>query len=224
MSRLMGGVGGRGPGETKLEVDRRRVKERIASLERQLKALEKGRKERRKARRRRGVPVVSLIGYTNAGKSTLLNTLTGAGVKAEDRLFATLDPTNRTVVLPGGTPCIISDTVGFIRRMPPDLKVAFRATLEELEDAALLIHVVDATSPYVEEEMEAVEEILGELGLGDKPRLTVYNKVDLLEGPLPPHDLAISARKGYNLDLLLERVEERLREDLPCMELPMEAF
>ena len=212
MSRLMGGVGGRGPGETKLEVDRRRVKERISSLERQLKSLEKGRRERRKARRRRGIPVVSLIGYTNAGKSTLLNALTGAKVLAEDRLFATLDPTNRTVVLPGGTPCIISDTVGFIRRMPPDLKVAFRATLEELEDAALLVQVVDATSPYLEEEAEAVEEILEELGLEDRPRLVVYNKVDLLEEPLALNGLAISAKKGDNLNLLLEEMEERLRE------------
>ncbi len=212
MSRLMGGVGGRGPGETKLEVDRRRVKERISSLERQLRALEKGRKERRKARRRRGIPVVSIIGYTNAGKSTLLNALTGAGVRAEDRLFATLDPTNRTVVLPGGTPCIVADTVGFIRRMPSDLKVAFKATLEELEDAALLLHVVDATSPYIEEETEAVEEILRELELEDKPRLVVYNKVDLLEETLSPNGLSVSAREGTNLDMLLEAIEERILE------------
>lgn len=210
MSRLMGGVGGRGPGETKLEVDRRRVKERIASLERQLRALEKGRRERRKARRKRGVPVVSIIGYTNAGKSTLLNALTGARVLAENRLFATLDPTNRTVVLPGGTPCILSDTVGFIRRMPADLKVAFRATLEELQDATLLLHVVDATSPYVEEEIEAVEEILHELELEHKPRMVVYNKVDLLDGD-PPNGLAVSAKRGENLDLLLQEVEERIK-------------
>ncbi|RLD92573.1 MAG: GTPase HflX, partial [Aquificota bacterium] len=212
---------GRGPGETKLEVDRRRVKERIASLERQLRALEKGRRERRKARRKRGVPVVSIIGYTNAGKSTLLNALTGARVLAENRLFATLDPTNRTVVLPGGTPCILSDTVGFIRRMPADLKVAFRATLEELQDATLLLHVVDATSPYVEEEIEAVEEILHELELEHKPRMVVYNKVDLLDGD-PPNGLAVSAKRGENLDLLLQEVEERIKGSFEESQIQME--
>lgn len=217
MSRLMGGIGGRGPGETKLEVDRRRVKERITILERQLKGLERGRMERRKGRVRRAIPMVSLVGYTNAGKSTLLNRLTHAGVLAEDRLFATLDPTNRRLVLPRGTHCILSDTVGFIRRMPADLKVAFRATLEELRDAHLILHLVDVTSPYMEEEVEAVEEILQELGLQDKPRLVVYNKIDLLEkgGELPQRGLAISARRGDNLNLLLAAVEERLQQ-FPC--------
>ncbi len=222
MSRLMGGVGGRGPGETKLEVDRRRVKERIARLERQLKALEKGRRERRKARKRQEVPVVSIVGYTNAGKSTLLNTLTGAGIPVEDRFFATLDPTNRTVMLPGGTLCVLSDTVGFIRRMPDDLKVAFRTTLEELQDATLLLHVVDATSPYMEEEMEAVEEILHELGLEHKPRLVAYNKMDLLSEDFPANGLAISAKRGENLDLLLRAVEEKIRESFEESQMQME--
>ncbi len=217
MSRLMGGIGGRGPGETKLEVDRRRVKERITILERQLRGLERGRMERRKGRVKRGIPMVSLVGYTNAGKSTLLNCLTHAGILVEDRLFATLDPTNRRLVLPGGIPCIFSDTVGFIRRMPPDLKVAFRATLEELRDAHLILHLVDATSTYMEEEMRAVKEILQELDLQDKPRIVVYNKIDLLEkgGELPQRALAISAKRGDNLDLLLATVEERLQQ-FPC--------
>ena len=217
MSRLMGGVGGRGPGEAKLEVDRRRVKDRIKALERQLKGLEKGRRERRKRRKESGVPSVSIIGYTNAGKSTLLNFLTQAGVLAENRLFATLDPTNRSVRLPGGDWCIFSDTVGFIRKMPGDLKVAFRATLEELEDAHLLLHLMDVTSPYMEEEKEAVEEILHELGLEDRPRLLVYNKADLLESELlPSKGLFISAKRGYNIDLLLHRVEELLAGATAC--------
>ncbi len=218
MSRLMGGIGGRGPGETKLEVDRRRVKERISALERQLRELERGRWERRKGRLRSGVPVVSLVGYTNAGKSTLLNRITKASVLAGDRLFATLDPTNRKAILPGGTPCVFSDTVGFIRRMPADLKAAFRATLEELQDAHLILHLVDAASPYAYEEAAAVDEMLQELGLDDKPRIVVYNKIDLLEDEdaLPPHVIAVSAKRGDYIDQLLSIIEERLLQTACC--------
>ena len=214
MSKLMGGVGGRGPGETKLEVDRRRVRDRIAHLERRLKAQSKGRKLRRKGRGRRGTPVVSLVGYTNAGKTTLINRLTRSDLKAEDRLFATLDTTSRQRVLPGGTKCIFTDTVGFIRHMPKDLKVAFKATLEELEDAALLLHVVDATSERWDQEMEVVDAILEELGLSHLERIMVFNKVDLLspEGVelLPSQGVMVSALTGYGIDRLLAEIEARL--------------
>ena len=179
MSRLMGGIGGRGPGETKLEVDRRRVKQRIGALERELKGLRKGRRERRKKRGRSGLPVVSIIGYTNAGKSTLLNRLTGSDVLAENRLFATLDPTTRRIRLVDGQQVLLADTVGFIRHMPSDIKTAFRSTLEELEDASLFLHVVDAASPYRREETRAVQAILEDMGLAEIPRIIVFNKMDL---------------------------------------------
>ncbi len=215
MSRLTGGIGGRGPGETKLEVDRRRIKKRIAHLEDQLERLKKQRRERRKTRRKSQIPIISLVGYTNAGKSTLLNTLCSADVYTENKLFATLDPTNRILYLPEIGKCILTDTVGFIKRMPHELKVAFRATLEELEDATLLIHVIDATSPYMDEEIEAVNEILKELGLDKKDRLLVYNKCDLLS-PLEikmleeEGKLLISAKKKINIDKLKEAIKEAL--------------
>ncbi len=214
MSKLMGGVGGRGPGETKLEVDRRRVRDRIAHLERRLKSQAKGRRLRRKGRERRGIPVVSLVGYTNAGKTTLINRLTRSGLRAENRLFATLDTTSRQRVLPGGTRCIFTDTVGFIRHMPRDLKVAFKATLEELEDASLLLHVVDAVSDRWDQEMEVVDSMLLELGLGHIPRITVFNKVDLLSqdarGLLPSQGVRVSALTGEGIELLLDEVEAGL--------------
>jgi len=215
MSRLTGGIGGRGPGETKLEVDRRRIKKRIATLEKQLEQLKKQRRERRKTRKKSQIPVISLVGYTNAGKSTLLNALCSADVYTEDRLFATLDPTNRTLYLPEVGKCILTDTVGFIKRMPHELKVAFRATLEELEDASLLIHVVDATSPYMEEEIEAVNEILEELELDRKERLIIYNKCDLLEPweaklMSSSGKLLISAKEKLNLDRLKDAIKEAL--------------
>ena len=212
MSRLMGGIGGRGPGETKLEIHRRRVRERIASLERQLKGLSRGRLERRKRRCRRALQV-SIVGYTNAGKSTLLNRLTSGGVAAEDRLFATLDPTARRLRLPCGREVVVTDTVGFIRRMPHEIKVAFRATLEELKEADLLIHVVDLTSPRRREEMEAVEAILAEMGLSGVPTVVVFNKMDLADGPGPEGGLAISAVTGQGLDRLLEELCRRLSAD-----------
>ena len=217
MSRLAGGIGGRGPGETKLEIDRRRIKKRIAVLEDQLEELRKQRRERRKRRQKSSVPVVSIVGYTNAGKTTLLNALTGADAFAEDKLFATLDPTNRVLFVPGVGRCILTDTVGFIRSMPEDLKVAFRATLEELEDAHLLLHVVDVTSPFMEEEMEAVEEILSELGLSHKPRIVVYNKADLLDEGMKrvigeSGGILVSALKREGLDRLLDEIGKILSE------------
>jgi GTP-binding protein HflX len=180
LSRLAGGIGGRGPGETKLEIDRRRVRDRITALERRIEALGADRHLRRKQRNARGLPVLSIVGYTNAGKSTLLNALTASRVLAEDKLFATLDPTSRRLRFPRDREVIVTDTVGFIRDLPPDLVNAFRATLEELGDADLLLHVVDVSDPRHEEQIEAVEAILGELGLAEKRRVLVMNKVDRL--------------------------------------------
>lgn len=180
MSRLMGGIGGRGPGETKLETDRRRIRDRIASLERELKELSRGRAQRRQQRVKAGVPIISIVGYTNAGKSTLLNALTRSDVFTEDLLFATLDTSTRRLRFPREREVIITDTVGFIRSLPKSLMGAFKATLEELQDADLLLHVVDASTPRFEDQIAQVERILEELGLGDKPQLLVFNKADLL--------------------------------------------
>ena len=180
LSRLAGGIGGRGPGETKLEIDRRRVRDRITALERRIDALSANRQVRRKQRNERDLPVISIVGYTNAGKSTLLNALTESKVVAEDVLFATLDPTSRRLRFPRDREVIITDTVGFIRDLPADLVTAFRATLEELGDADLLLHVIDAADPRHDEQVTAVEEILGDLGLLEKRRLLVFNKADRL--------------------------------------------
>ncbi len=180
MSRLMGGVGGRGPGESKLELDRRRVRDRIRQLERRLADLSRGRAQRRRRRVRAGVPIVSIVGYTNAGKSTLLNALTGSAVLTEDLLFATLDTASRRLRFPEEREVIVTDTVGFLRDLPAGLVAAFRATLEELDDADLLVHVVDAANPAYEEQIAAVEQLLQDLGLGHKPLVLVLNKVDLL--------------------------------------------
>jgi GTPase len=181
MSRLMGGIGGRGPGETKLEVDRRRVRDRIALLEDKLEHVRESRRQRRVQRVRRDMPVVSIVGYTNAGKSTLLNALTNSQVVAEQRMFATLDPTSRRLRLPRDREIIINDTVGFIRDLPKDLFAAFKATLEEMEESDLLIHLVDAASPQLENQIASVNRILGELQLDAVPRLLVFNKMDLVE-------------------------------------------
>lgn len=216
LSRLTGGIGGRGPGETKLEVDRRRVRDRIAQLQRRIDALSSERQVRRRQRVRQGLPVVSIVGYTNAGKSTLLNSLTRSEVLAEDKLFATLDPTSRRLRFPREREVIITDTVGFIRALPKTLVNAFRATLEELEDADLLLHVVDASDPEHEEQIAAVERILKELDLLETPRLLVFNKADLLsEGEADAlahqHDgLALSATTGQGFRQLLERAESLL--------------
>src|SRR2546425_11174032 len=182
-SRLAGGIGGRGPGETKLETDRRRVRDRIHRLETELASQRTRREQRRKERLRHGVPIVSIVGYTNAGKSTLLNTLTASQVLAEERMFATLDPTTRRLRLPRDREVIINDTVGFIRDLPPDLLSAFRSTLEEIAGSRLLIHLVDAANPRWEQQVASVEAILIELEFNEIPRLLVFNKTDLLDPP-----------------------------------------
>lgn len=180
LSRLAGGIGAKGPGETKFEVLKRRLRDRITRLEKELENLSKQRRVRRSNRNSSGLPIVSLVGYTNAGKSTLLNSLTGSDILAEDRLFATLDPTSRRLYLADGRYAILNDTVGFIRELPDELARAFRATLEELEDADLLLHVVDAANPDFGERILSVEEILGDLALDNIPIVTVLNKADLL--------------------------------------------
>ncbi len=180
LSRLTGGIGGTGPGETKLEIDRRRIRERITHLEKELKDAEKGRGQRRNRRNKRGIPVISIVGYTNAGKSTLLNALTKNSVISEDRLFATLDTKSARLRFPEETEALITDTVGFIRELPKELFAAFRATLDELRDADILLHVIDVANPAFEEQISAVEKILEELELNKKPTLRAFNKIDRL--------------------------------------------
>lgn len=181
MSRLTGGIGGRGPGETKLEINRRRVRDNIARLERALLNVKKQRKHQKAKRSKKGLPVISIIGYTNSGKSTLLNTLTKSNVLSESRLFATLDPSSRRLKFPKDTEVIITDTVGFIKDLPKDLVVAFRATLEELESADLLLHVIDISSPRFKDQIKSVERILSDLNLHDIPLIRVLNKQDLID-------------------------------------------
>lgn len=225
-SRLAGGIGGRGPGETKLETDRRRVRDRISRLEKEIQAQRQRRQERRKERMRREFPVISIVGYTNAGKSTLLNALTASHVHAEQRMFATLDPTSRRLRLPHEQEVIINDTVGFIRDLPPDLIAAFRATLEEIGGSDLLLHLVDASNPRHLQQMESVERILGELELAQIPRLVVFNKSDLVEADELEammryasqsggrECLAVSALKPQSLRPMLKRAGEILARDL----------
>ncbi|MFP5261947.1 MAG: GTPase HflX [Blastocatellia bacterium] len=218
MSRLMGGIGGRGPGETKLEIDRRRVRDRIHHLEKQIEQIRTSRRVQRTRRERRDLPVISIVGYTNAGKSTLLNALTESAVTAEDRMFATLDPTSRRLRLPRDQEVIINDTVGFIRDLPPDLITAFRATLEEMERSDILVHLVDASSEHFENHIASVEKILEELKLSEIPRLLVFNKADLLnEGELENLRRAygavlISALDRGSLMQMIERLGDLLDE------------
>ena len=212
-----GGVGVRGPGETQLEVDRREINRRIAFLKRQLETIQKHRSQYRRQRRKAAVPVMALVGYTNAGKSTLLNALSNAGVVAEDQLFATLDPTTRRVQLPSGRDGLFTDTVGFIQKLPTALVAAFRATLEEVMEADILVHVVDVSHANMDEQVGAVEEVLEELGAGDKPMITVLNKIDLMDPDDPdiaarrqraladyPNAVALSARTGQGIEHLLD--------------------
>lgn len=219
MSRLMGGIGGRGPGETKLEMDRRRIRERISTLEKELKGLTAARRQRKQKRLQQGIPIVSIIGYTNAGKSTLLNTLTRSSVFVEDRLFATLDTSSRRLRFPSEKDAIITDTVGFIRDLPADLMAAFKATLEELEDAHLLIHLVDISNPRYEQHIDSVNRILRELGLQDKPQMLVFNKSDkvsveeALNVATRHKALSISAKDASTLYPLIKEIHGKLWEE-----------
>jgi GTP-binding protein HflX len=180
LERLGGGIGTRGPGESQLETDRRLIRQKINRLKQQLEEIRKHRELYRQHRRKSGIPIVALVGYTNAGKSTLLNALSQANVFVEDKLFATLDPTTKRLTLPDKSVVLITDTVGFIRKLPPTIITAFRATLEELNEASILLHVVDLTCHNAAEQCQTVEDILNDLNLADKPRITALNKIDLL--------------------------------------------
>ncbi len=225
-SKLAGGIGGRGPGETKLETDRRRVRRKITDLEQQVKKLSRQRQERRKERLKNSLPIISLVGYTNAGKSTLLNTLTDSKVHAEKKMFATLDPTSRRLRLPYEQEVIINDTVGFIRDLPKTLVAAFRATLEEIGDSDLLIHVVDASNPRALQQIESVDKILTDLDLNDIPYIIALNKADLTDRETlealrrqikldkERESIIISALRPKTLQQLIQRVGEILAKDL----------
>lgn len=216
MSRLTGGIGGRGPGETKLEINRRRARERIAHLEKALLAVRQQRRQQKSLRRKKGLPVISIIGYTNAGKSTLLNTLTKSNVVAESRLFATLDPSSRRLRFPRDFEVIITDTVGFIRDLPKDLMAAFRATLEELESADLLLHIIDISNPRFEEQIKSVEKILADLNLQNTTTMRVLNKIDLVDSQTSIRlgrqlkGTAVSAKSKSTLMPLIEKMEKIL--------------
>ncbi len=221
-----GPVGLRGPGETQLELDRRQVRRRIQKLKGDLEEVRTHREMHRAQRARSGIPVVSIVGYTNAGKSSLLNALTGAGVLVEDKLFATLDPTTRRLRLPSGREVLLTDTVGFIRKLPHDLVAAFRATLEGIEEAALILHVVDASHPRALDQISAVESTLTSLEVINTKQLLVWNKIDLPPAsgiapgfPSSHHEwVKVSALTGKNLDLLLEKIEEMLQDSLVSLE------
>ncbi len=219
LSRLTGGIGGRGPGETKLEIDRRRINDRIARLNNELKKVGKERYRRRSRRRKKDLPVISLVGYTNAGKSTLLNSLTQSTILAEDKLFATLDPTSRRLRFPEDVEVIITDTVGFIRQLPDELMQAFKATLEELHEADLLIHVIDISNPRFADQMAVVEDILRDLDLADIALLKVFNKIDLVEPDYVEDQLrmyggiAISALKPETFTTFMNEAKKKVLKE-----------
>lgn len=225
MSQQAGGIGTRGPGETKLEVDRRRIQDRISKLARDLKDLGNTRHEQRKNRGRSGLGSISIVGYTNAGKSSLLNALTSAGVLVENRLFATLDPTTRRLALPGGEPVLLSDTVGFVRRLPHALIESFKSTLEVAVTSDLLVHVVDATAADPQSQIQAVREVLAEIGAGGVPELLVFNKADIEPEVAKqladevPGSLVISAATGLGITELLRTIGDRMRSIIPIVEL-----
>lgn len=218
LSRQTGGIGTRGPGETQLEVDRRRIQERIARLERELRDVRKIRGVQREGRMRHHWPVAAVVGYTNAGKSSLLNRMTGAGVLAANQLFATLDPTTRQLVLPNRQKMLLTDTVGFIRKLPHTLIESFKATLEEVAFADLLLHVVDLSHPHHHEQMAAVESVLAELGAHGKQTVLIFNKIDRVDDPALvqaardrfPGSVAISAQSGEGMPELIQELEIRL--------------
>ena len=224
LERLGGGIGTRGPGETQIETDRRLVRNRIAKLKKDLDDVRRHRGLYQSRRRQSGVPVVSLVGYTNAGKSTLLNKMTGAGVATEDRMFSTLDPVTRKIVPPSGREFLLTDTVGMIQKLPPAVVAAFRATLEELSEAAVMVHVVDITHPNAALQAQIVDQTLEELGLAEKPRILALNKADLLAGehPVDSDDginglleeqgnaVLVSALTGHGLDSLVEAISSEL--------------
>lgn len=223
LERQKGGIGLRGPGETQLETDRRLIGHRIRTLKSRLEKVQRQREQGRRARKKADVPTISLVGYTNAGKSTLFNNLTNAKVYAADQLFATLDPTLRRVKLPAGFPVVLADTVGFIRQLPHDLVAAFRSTLKETQDADLLLHIVDASSDERDDNMDQVNLVLEEIAAEDRPQLLVFNKIDLLEGVSPridrdengvPIRVWVSALTGEGLDLLNEALAERTSVDM----------
>jgi len=229
LERLGGGIGTRGPGEPQLETDKRLIRQKIHRLKARLEQTRKHRALYRQRRRKSSIPIVALVGYTNGGKSTLLNTLSRAGVFVEDKLFATLDPTTRRLTLPDNRTVLMTDTVGFIRKLPPAIVTAFRATLEELTEASILVHVVDLTRHNAAEQCQTVEDILADLNIADKPRITALNKIDLLldadkrwdeeeaidyladeRAPLDENTALISASKGWGLTRLLQLIDHTL--------------
>lgn len=219
LSRLGGGIGTRGPGEKKLEIDRRLISDRIAALRKEVDEMEKHRMLARDKRSRNSVPVVAIVGYTNAGKSTLLNELTDAGILAEDKLFATLDPTTRNYKLPSGQEVLLTDTVGFIRKLPHHLIDAFRSTLEEAKYADIILHVVDSFNPQIDAQMEIVYETLEHLGVREKPVITFFNKQDMFEGDKPvfkdlkaDYTVEGSVKNKQGLDKLVDTIENILKE------------
>ena len=229
LSRLGGGIGTRGPGETKLETDRRHIRERITDLKNVLDEVVRHRTLHRERRRKSGVPQVALVGYTNAGKSTLLRELTNADVYVENQLFATLDPTSRNLELPSGKEVVLTDTVGFIQNLPHDLIAAFRATLEEVLEADLVLHVIDSSSPMRDEQIAVVEKILQELGAAGKPMLMLYNKIDLCQDDgselLPANHedaLVMSAYNAADLLRLRQTIQDRMTGDTRTFILPAE--